>query len=269
MRVISDFFKGIDYFFKGLSFLFSKGLWYYMFYPVLVWVVMFTASIFLFGELIDGIVKWIEAELNGLLVGKMLFSLKLDVLVSIVTWISKWLLEVAFFFISSFFVKYTTLLLMPPILARLSEVVDTSVSGRKFKFSFAQFLKDIRRGLAITIRNLFLECLFILTGLILCFLFPPMIMVVPVVLFFISSYYNGFTMMDYSCERHRMSIQDGTAFIKKHKALVCGIGCCLWLLFLIPTVFGVLVALVIGPIPACIGATLAYNDLTKNERKQI
>lgn len=269
MSAFSGFFKGVDYFFKGLSFLFSKGLWYYMLYPVLLWVAIFTGTLFLFGGLVENITHWLEGYLSSWFTGKMLFNVKLDFLVSALSFITNLLLRLALWFIGGTLVKYITLILLSPMLSRLSEVMESRVSGRKFNITSAQFLKDIGRGITITLRNMFFEYLFIFAGFIICFFFPPAVLVVTPVLFFISSYYYGFTMMDYSCERHRMSIAEGTAFIKKHKALICGIGCCLLLIFKLPTIIGDLIALTIGPAAACIGATLAFHALRKNESTEV
>lgn len=269
MRAIADFFKGFDYFFKGLSLLFSGGMWYYILYPFLLWTGMFAATLFLVGDLVENIVNSLKDYLNMWIAGKYLFSVKLDFLVDALSFVTEILLRVAFYFIGGTVVKYLTLLLLSLMLSRLSEVIEEKLSGRKFKFSFGQFLKDIARGISITLRNMFYEYLFIAVGFVLCFLFPPLVFVVTPVLFFISCYYYGFTMMDYSCERHRMGIREGIAFIHKHKALVSGIGCCLWLLFKIPTLFGDLIALMIGPAAACIAGTLAFHQLMKDKRAEI
>jgi CysZ protein len=265
MQAASDFFKGIGYFFKGISFLFNKGLWYYMLYPILLWIAMFAATLFLVGDLVDSIVKWMEAYISGFFAGKSLFNVRLEFLVSAISFITNLLLRLAFYFIGGTLVKYLTLILMSPMLSRLSEVLETKITGRKFDISFGQFLKDVWRGVIITVRNMFFEYLFIIAGFVICFFFPPAVLLVAPVLFFISCYYYGFTMMDYSCERHRLTVRDSSDFIKRHKALVCGIGCCLLLLFKIPTLYGDLVALTIGPAAACIGATLAFHEARKEK----
>lgn len=269
MNAFSSFFKGIDYFFKGLSFLFGKGLWYYMLYPMLLWIGMFAAAIFLVGGIVESIDLWLKGYLNEWFTNKTVYSVKLDFLVTAISFITGLLLRLAFYFIGGTIVKYLTLLLLSPMLSRLSEVLESKLTGKKFKFSFGQFMKDVARGVSITLRNMLFEYLFIIAGFVICFFFPPAVFIVTPVLFFISCYYYGFTMMDYSCERHRMSIAEGTAFIKQNKTLVCGVGCCLWLLFKIPTLYGDLIALTIGPAAACIGATLAFHELRNEKRAEV
>ncbi len=269
MKVFSDFFKGIDYFFKGLSFLFSKGLWYYMLYPFLLWIILLALTLFLVGDLVESIVQWVETYLASLFAHKSLFSFKLDSLIAFFSFVTNILLKLAFWFIGGTIVKYVTLILLSPMLSRLSEVMESKVSGKKFDISFKQFLKDIARGISITVRNMIFEYLFIIAGFIVCFIFPPAVFVVTPFLFFMSCYYYGFTMMDYSCERNRMNMSQGISFIKKHKALVCGIGCCLLLILKLPTLLGDLVGLTIGPAAACIGATLAFYQIKKDEGGEV
>ncbi len=269
MKVFSDFFKGIDYFFKGLSFLFNKGLWYYMIYPIVMWVAMFLAVLFLVGDMVDSWTKWLEAYLQDWVGGKMLFSVKLDFLAKAIAAFTNLLLRFAFWFIGGTFVKYLTLILLSPMLSRLSEVTESKMTGKKFDFSFGQFMKDIIRGIGITLRNMVIEYLFIIAGFFVCFFFPPAVIVVAPFLFFVSCYYYGFTMMDYSCERHKLSISEGTSFIHRNKALVCGIGLCLLLLLRIPTLFGDLIAITIGPAATCIAATLAFYERRKEEGAEV
>jgi len=271
MRVFSDFFKGIDYFFRGLSFLFKKGLWYYMLYPLILWIGIFLGTLFLFGDLVEQITKGLETFLSRLTVDgfEYLLFFKKGFIIKTLSFLVAVFLRLAFFFIGGTIVKYITLILLSPMLSRLSEVIESKITGKKFEFSFLQFLKDVIRGFFISLRNMFIEYVFIIAGFVLCFFFPPLIFVLAPVLFFVSCYYYGCTMMDYSCERHKMNISQSLSFVRKHKALVCGIGCCFALCLKIPTLFGNLAGLLIGPVVACIGATLAFHQIKKEESAEI
>ncbi len=270
MSVFADFFKGIDYFFKGLSFLFKKGLWYYMLYPFLLWIVLFLGTLFLFGEFVEQITKWLENYLSTLTLEgfEHLLFIKKGFIIKALSFLVNVFLRLAFFFIGGTIVKYLTLILLSPMLSRLSEVIESKITDKKFDFSFSQFFRDVMRGIYISLRNMFFEYLFIIGGFVLCFLFPPLIFVVTPFLFFVSCYYFGCTMMSYSCERHKMNISQSLAFVRNHKALVSGIGCCLALCLKIPTLFGDLAGLMIGPAAACIGATLAFHMIKKEESGQ-
>ncbi|MGZ3863004.1 MAG: EI24 domain-containing protein [Bacteroidia bacterium] len=272
MSVFSDFFRGISYFFKGFSFLFKRGLWYYMFYPLILWIVIFIATLFLFGELVEQIAQWLETSLS-----KWTFEgfehfmfLKTGFVIKTLSFLVSVFLKIAFFFIGGTIVKYITLILLSPMLSRLSEVVESKISNREFEFSFRQFIKDVIRGITISLRNMLFEYLFIFAGFILCFFFPPLMFVIAPFLFFVSCYYYGCTMMDYSCERHKMSVSQSLSFVRQNKALICGIGCCFALCLKIPSLLGDLAGLMIGPAVACIGATLAFhNPITIGNKKKI
>ena len=236
-----------------------------MLYPIIVWIAMFAATIFLVGDMVDSVVKWLEAWVTEFVAGKSVFNVRLEFLVGVVSFISNLMLRLALYFVGGTIVKYITLILMSPMLSRLSEVLESKITGKKFDITLGQFLKDVWRGVVITVRNMFFEYLFIIAGFFVCLLFPPLVLVVTPLLFFISCYYYGFTMMDYSCERHKLTVRDSTGFIHRNKALVCGIGCCLLLMFKIPTLYGDLIAITIGPAAACIGATLAFHEARKHQ----
>ena len=271
MSVFSDFFKGIDYFLKGFSFLFKNRLWYYMLYPFILWVVVFLATLFLVGEFVAQITHWLENYLTTLTVDgfEHLLFFKKGFIIKALSFLVSVFLRLAFFFIGGTIVKYITLILLSPMLSRLSEIIESKITGKKFYFSSQQFLKDVMRGIFISLLNMFFEYVFIIVGFVLCFFFPPLIFVLTPVLFFVSCYYYGCTMMDYSCERHKMNISQSLSFVRKHKALVSGIGCCFALCLKIPTLFGDLAGLMIGPAVACIGATLAFHQIKKEESAQV
>jgi CysZ protein len=271
MNAFSDFFKGTEYFFKGFSFLFKKGLWLYMLYPLVLWIGIFLATLFLFGELVEQITHWIETYLTTLTVDgfEHLLFFKKGFIIKAMSFLVSVFLKVAFFFIGGTLVKYITLILLSPMLSRLSEVIESKTTGKKFDFSFKQFMKDTARGIFISLRNMFFEYVFIIGGFVLCFFFPPLVFILAPFLFFVSCYYYGCTMMDYSCERHRMSVKESLTFVRKHKALICGIGCCFALCLKIPTLLGDLSGLMIGPAVACIGATLAFHQIKEEKSAEV
>src|SRR5258708_10083115 len=99
--MFSDFFKGINYFFKGLSFLFSKGLWYYMLYPFLLWVVIFVATLFLIGELVDQFTQWLDNWLSDITLNGFLHFLvaKKPFFIKKLTFLTRILLQMLFLFL--------------------------------------------------------------------------------------------------------------------------------------------------------------------------
>ncbi len=154
--------------------------------------------------------------------------------------------------------KYIVLIILSPLFAILSEKVESIISGRKFPFSFNQLIKDIIRGCIIAIRNLIIElCLIILFTLVGLFAGPLAVFVVPI-LWIISAYFYGFSMMDYTSERHKLSISQSIQFVRNNRYIAIGNGSMYSLLDMIPVV-----GLCIAPINAVVGATLSILENKK------
>jgi CysZ protein len=74
-------------------------------------------------------------------------------------------------------------------------------------------------------------------------------------------YYYGFSMLDYSCERQKMSVEKSIDFIGKHKGLAIGNGIVFYLLHSI-----IIVGWVVAPAYAVIAATISMHQI---EEKQV
>ena len=66
------------------------------------------------------------------------------------------------------------------------------------------------------------------------------------------SYYFGFSMLDYSCERNKLSTSQSIAFIGRHKGLAIGNGLVFYLMHLV-----VFVGWILAPSYSVIAATLS------------
>ncbi|MCC6818461.1 MAG: EI24 domain-containing protein [Bacteroidia bacterium] len=154
------------------------------------------------------------------------------------------------------FSKYIVLIVLSPVFALLSEKVEEHITGKSYPFSFIQFLKDILRGIVMAIRNLIIELSWL--GVIsLVSLFSPMIALISfVIMLLISSYFYGFSMIDYINERKRMSIKESVRDIRKHKGFAIGNGLMYWLIDMIPGI-----GMVIGPINGVVGAVTGKIEL--------
>jgi CysZ protein len=147
--------------------------------------------------------------------------------------------------------RYLTLALVSPVLAFLSERCDTLLTGRRFDFSLPRFLREILRGVLITLRNALAELFMLLACVVLSFVFPPLGLVLTPLMFFISAYYMGFSMMDYICERHGLGLRASVQYVRRRWYIAVGNGTIFSLLFLIP-VAGAVLAPVLGTVAACI-----------------
>lgn len=259
MKFFSELFKAIGNCFRGVSLLFEKGLWHYLIYPVLVWLVIWLGSIWLFAGLAQNIASWINDGLNvnGIPDSGSWLSFAKPFLTGYFSFIISWLLKLVFWMVSGTFMKYLLLILLSPLFSLLSESVEEKLTGKHYPFSFLQLMKDVLRGIGITLRNMFLEYLCIAFCFALTLIFPPLVVVTVPFLLFVSWFYAGFTMLDYNFERHRMSIAQSAAFTRKHRGTAIGIGMVYAFFMMLPLFVG----LFFGPILAVIGATLCFLDI--------
>ena len=80
--------------------------------------------------------------------------------------------------------------------------------------------------------------------------------ITPLIALFIECYYYGFSMMDYSCERNKMSPGASIQFIGRHKGLAIGNGLIFYLMHGL-----VFVGWVLAPAYAVVAATLSLHRI--------
>jgi CysZ protein len=228
----------------------KHNLWGYLLIPgiaSLLYAVLLAALGFIFYDDV--------AALGSDWVGDSIWGQVLYWAISIVFWV---LVLLAIFFTH----KYVTLMLLSPFLSHLSEVVEVKEFKRgKIDSSLREILSDLWRGIIINLRNLTFE-----------FLLSIPLSFVPFVgtflVFFVQSFYVGFSMMDYTLERKKMSVGATARFVRSHRGIAYGIGGVYNLIMLIP-----LVGWFFAPTYATIASTLvtleAYDKLPAHLRKQL
>ena len=107
------------------------------------------------------------------------------------------------------------------------------------------------RGIRVALRNSLWQSVYTIT-ILLFSLLPLVGWIAPVIAFMIECYYYGFSMLDYSAERHKLSPSQSMAFISSKKGLAIGNGMVFYLMHLIPVIGWVL-----APAYAVIAATLS------------
>ena len=126
------------------------------------------------------------------------------------------------------------------------------------KNSFKQLMKDMIRGIKLALRNMLWQTVYTVSILILSFI-PIIGWVTPLLALLVECYYLGFSMLDYSCERNKLSTSQSITFIGRHKGLAIGNGMVFYLMHFIP-ILGWLLA----PSYAVIAATISlYNAKTE------
>lgn len=184
-----------------------------------------------------GLDRWIHLQHSNIL---SFFFMMGEIMVRIV---------LVFFYFSLF--KYLFLIIGSPVFAYLSEKTESIIDGKDFPFNGKQFLKDMVRGTRVALRNALWQTIYLLAILVLS-LFPVIGWVAPLLSLFLECYYYGFSMLDYSCERHGLSAKESIEFIGGHKGLAIGNGIVFYGMHLAPF-FG----WVLAPAYAVVAATFS------------
>ena len=148
--------------------------------------------------------------------------------------------------------KYLFLILGSPVFSYLSEKTESIIEGKEFVFSkSALFFHDIRRGIRLAIRNCFWQTVYTIFILLLSFI-PLVGSIAPVISGLVECYYYGFSMLDYSCERHKLSPSASINFISQRRGLAIGNGLVFYLMHFVP-----FVGWVLAPSYALVAATIS------------
>jgi CysZ protein len=158
-------------------------------------------------------------------------------------------LVLVLFYFSLF--KYLILIIGSPLFAYLSEQTEALINGKEFNFQIDQLWRDMSRGIRLALRNSLWQTVYTISILILSF-FPVVGWVTPVISPFVECYYYGFSMLDYSCERHDLSPSASIAFISQHKGLAIGNGLVFYGMHFVP-----FLGWMLAPSYAVIAATIS------------
>jgi CysZ protein len=150
--------------------------------------------------------------------------------------------------------KYLFLVLASPLFAYLSEKTEAILERKEFPFEKGQFFKDMVRGIKLSLRNMVYQTVAMLALIVLSFI-PVAGWITPLFAFFIEAYFFGFSMVDYSCERHQLSTKESIAFIKAHRGIALGNGMVFYILMFIP-----IIGWVMAPSYAVVAATIHLSD---------
>ena len=249
--MLKEIIIAIQAYFQTHRFIIKHRLWKWIFIPGLIYALLFCVGIYFFWKssnyaidfmlLKTGVKDWIQKMQNGWLSWFIIFAqLMLHMVLML-------------FYFSLF--KYLFLIIGSPLFAFLSEKTEAIMEGKDFPFSFTQLIKDIIRGIRIALRNMLWQTVYAVSIFILAFI-PVIGWITPLIALMVECYYLGFSMLDYSCERHKLSTSQSIAFIGKHKGMAIGNGMIFYLMHLIP-----FLGWVLAPGYAVIAATISlYGD---------
>jgi len=133
---------------------------------------------------------------------------------------------------------FLLLLVLSPVFSMVSEEVGQRLSGKIYRFSPAQLLKDVIRGIKISIRNLIYQY-FLIAGISIALYFLPEMSIINllgnILISIITAYFYGFSILDYAMENYRMSYNHSVNFVRQHPGLAIGLGSIYYLIISLNT----------------------------------
>jgi CysZ protein len=254
IRLLKEIIIAFQAYGRAHQFIKTHKLWKWILVPGLLYAILFLGSMYLFGKtsssfigwlsLKTGLKTWVESMQSGVL--GFLFTLGGLIL---------WLVMMLFYF--SLF-KFIWLIVGSPLFAWLSEKTAASIEGKEYPFNLKQLFKDVLRGIKLSLRNTLWQSVYSISLMIVAII-PVVGWPIPVICLLIECYYYGFAMLDYSCERNKMTTTQSITWIGRHKGLAIGNGIVFYTMHLLP-VIGWLLA----PSYAVIAATLSMIEIKKN-----
>jgi len=249
--LLKEIIIAIQSYYKAHYFIREHKLWKWIIIPGIIYSVMFIISLYFFGltansfiewlSLKTGIKTWLDKTNSGLLGFLFAFA-----------GIMLWLIQMLFYF--SLF-KYIWLIVGSPVFAYLSEKTASIIEEKEFNFNLKQFVKDIFRGIKIALRNCFWQSVYMI-AIILLSIIPVVGWLTPLLALLVEFYYYGFSMLDYSFERKKLSVSESIYFIDNHKGLAIGNGLMFYLIQFVPVIGWVL-----APTYAVVAAALSLNEV--------
>ncbi len=245
--MLKEIVIAIQSYFEAHQFIVRNKLWKWILIPGILYALLFIASMYFFGKSATAVInylthttgfdRWLQNFQNSWLGFFFTFA-----------GIILWMIQIMFYF--SLF-KYIFLIIGSPLFAYLSEKTAAIMEGKEFPFSFSTIMKDAIRGIKLALRNAGWQSVYMF-ALLLLSLIPVIGWITPLIALFVECYFYGFSMLDYSFERQKLSPQQSIRFISDHKGLAIGNGLVFYLMHGL-----LIVGWVLAPAYAVIAATLS------------
>ncbi|MEO7306874.1 MAG: EI24 domain-containing protein [Ferruginibacter sp.] len=252
--MLKEIITAIQAYYHTHRFIIKHRLWKWIFIPGIIYAILFSVGIYLFvvssNNAIEfmlqksGVAEWMNKMQNSWLSFLLIFG---QIILNLI---------LLLFYFSLF--KYLFLIIGSPLFAYLSEKTEAIIEGKDYPFNLKQLMKDIARGIKLALRNMLWQTVYTVSILILSFI-PILGWITPLLALLVECYYLGFSMLDYSCERNKLSTSQSITFIGRHKGLAIGNGMVFYLMHFIP-VLGWLLAPSYAVIAATISLHKAKND---------
>lgn len=255
MRFFTALRTGFLSYTDALSFIHENKLYRYFLWPVLMHLILFFLGFTGVSYLTDITIEFLksfvaenpDAWYNS------------DILQGVLA-VTLWIILRIFFFIAFAYVGgYVVLLLLSPVLSLVAAKTTEKITNTSLPFSISQFLNDLLRGIAMAIRN-FIYQLLITAALLIIGFVPILGWLSPILLFGVSSFFYGYSFLDYSLESQGLNYGESVRFVNRNKTLSFSLGLPYVLLLLIPFI-GLILAGFLA-IVSTVASTLALHKPT-------
>ncbi|ANE51024.1 EI24 domain-containing protein [Flavisolibacter tropicus] len=251
--MLKEIIIAIQSYIEAHKFIAQHRLWKWILIPGIIYTLLFIVGMYFFWHSSNNAVTWLSHSIG---LEAWLQRQHSDWLSFLFVMAGLFLRLILMLFYFSLF-KYFFLIAGSPVFAYLSEKTAAILEGKDFPFSWKQLAEDIWRGSLLAVRNTLWQTVYMFSLLLLS-LVPVFGWITPLIALFIECYYYGFSMLDYSCERNRLTMPESIDFIGKHRGLAIGNGLMFYLMHGL-----ILVGWVLAPAYAVVAATLSLHKINK------
>ncbi len=253
------FLKGVKSYRQAFTFLVKNKLLYFFLFPIAFNFLIYFSGLSVLNDFRLLINQYLESYLESFGASEDWWILFLNKLFSISIWLVS---KVFFLYIFSLFGGYLTIIFLSPVFTYLSEKIASIQKGKTYNFNLTQFVNDIFRAILISFRNILIQLSMVFALFLIGF--------VPVLGWGISifgnlliaSYFYGFSFLDYTNERHQLSIKESVKIVRRKKGLAIGLGLVFYLCLFIPLLGGIISSFL--AIISVVAATMSLEETFDN-----
>ncbi len=223
---------GLKFFFDAHDFILKNKLTKFLLISGALFLMVFTISIKAIITGIESSEQWLTNWIITNLLSYFNYSVE-DFKIGIQA--AFWLLKTAIDSNKDSIFTSLFLIIGTPYFSFISEKVHQILTKTSKPFTLKSWLKDMKRGLALSITNSIKQLGFSLI-ITLISLIPVIGIIAPLLTFIVLAYYNGILMTDYSLESEGLNLRESKKFYSQNKPIMFSIGLGFMFLLLIPVV---------------------------------
>lgn len=229
MKPFKEFQIALQSYGLGFSLLFHRKIRVFLFIPIVLNTLLFLGGYTLLSNLANHLSESLF-ELTGAHDWTFWGSEYFDELLS---GLLHFTFKALFILLMILYGGFVIIVVMSPLFSILSERVEALRTQKVYPFTFSKLLQDVWRGIRIALRNGLLQLLLSLLIFLLGFI-PVAGILAPFLLFITTSFFYGFSFMDFAMERRYPTLRESVAFMRRHRVAAFTNGAIFALSLLLP-----------------------------------